>query len=237
MKAAVRLPPSTLIQPRKNRVGSGEFAEDLLLLQQFRDRIDSVFIPKVECSGDIAAFYAATACPYRLCPIVETRRGVRHVLEIVSSAFAAHMDFVFFGNYDYHLDADIYPIREQDSRQYWDTITPLIAAVESRRLRFGNSPYACITDRATLDFSVSRLTRICRSDFALMSLHRTQTQHFSRLLQEQPSGPAGSIRVQRHDTVVTAFAQYRQKGRSFSFDNNRIITPQEYQLALRTQHG
>jgi citrate lyase beta subunit len=233
----VNLCPNERFSFRINSVRNSEFQYDKLLLEKYINKIETVFIPKVESSSDIAAFYTAVPHRYRLNIIIETQNGVDNLNEILCSRFREHIDYVFFGNYDYHLDNDTYPIAEQYSLTYWKIIEPIIAKVESHHLKFGNSPYANIADKATLDFSLIQLTKLCKANFALVSLHKEQTQHLEKLIN---TGQTSSGRAKEHrenNLTLSGFNTHKQKGRSFSFADNKIITPQEYLLALRKQNG
>lgn len=229
--------PDRKFSLRINSVRGNEFHLDKILLDKFAHSIETVFIPKVESSSDIASFYSATTHKYRLNLIVETKRGIENLEEILSSSFRGYIDFIFFGNYDYHLDINTYPITEQHSLNYWKIIEPIISKVENHQFKFGNSPYANIADKTTLDFSLMQLTKLCKADFALMSLHRKQTTHFNKLINDWQLSFVKTKRYEKNGFSLATFSQHKQKGRSFSFADNRIITPQEYLLVLRKQNG
>jgi citrate lyase beta subunit len=233
----INLLPDKKFSLRINPIRGSEFQHDIYWLDKFSDKIETVFIPKVESSNDISAFYAVIPHGYKLNLIVETQKGIENLEEILSSPFKENIDYVFFGNYDYHLDNNIYPIIEQHSLRYWKIVEPLISKVESHQIKFGNSPYANIADKPTLDFSLLQLTKLCKANFALVSLHKEQTRHFKKLIYDWQISLAKANAFQKNGFTLSSFTQHRQKGRSFSFADNRIITPQEYLLALRKQNG
>lgn len=222
---------------RINAVRSNEFQRDKYLLDKFSDKIESVFIPKVESSRDLNTFYEMVAREYRLNLIVETHKGIDNLDEILSSTFRNNIDYIFFGNYDYHLDKNIYPITEQCSADYWAIIEPIIAKVERFQLKFGNSPYANLGDKATLDFSIVQLNNLCHNNFALMSLHKEQTRYFQNLINNQRLELSKMNNNQTVEDSLSSFIRHRQKGRSFSLVNKRIITPQEYLLMIKHNNG
>ncbi|HET8572341.1 MAG TPA: aldolase/citrate lyase family protein [Edaphocola sp.] len=237
LEEIIGLTPGTKFSLRINAVWHDEFQQDKYLLEKFPDRIESIFIPKVESAKDLEAFYAAVARRYRLNLIIETQKGIENLDETLRSTFRSNIDHVFFGNYDYHLDNNIYPIVEQYSPDYWKIVEPIINKVESYRLKFGNSPYADLGDQATLDFSVKKLHKLCHNDFAVMSLHKAQTRHFQNMIWNRRLSPAEMKNNPPGDYSLSIFTRYKQKGRSFSLVDKKIITPQEYLLMLKGRNG
>jgi len=227
---------------RINSPANPEFLNDIEVLRHLKNRLNSVFIPKVASAEDIeqmvSAFGPGPGGLPKLSPVIETKAGIRNIKRILSGRMKKHIGYVFFGNYDYHLDADIFPIVEQNSEAYWTFIKPLIGMIENENLDFGNSPYAGIGDFYSLQTIVSRLSGICNRRFALMSLHYRQTEVYDKLREGKPVSPP-NINKDRPPSdprsVLDAFRRNRQKKRSFSIneDSLSIITPQEYLLAKR----
>jgi len=229
--------PNQTFSLRINSIRSNEFLHDKELLHKFADNIENIFIPKVESSEDLTIFCNEFGKKHKLNLIVETQRGLDNIDEILSSKFADRIDFVFWGNYDFHLDKNIYPITEQHSLNYWKIVEPIISKVESHKINFGNSPYANIADTDCLDFSIMQLTKLCKQSFALMSLHKTQTIYFQKLIAELSLNKLRSKKINHNDFTLETFTTNKQKGRSFALDNKRIFTPQEYLLLLKKQNG
>ncbi len=229
--------PDQKFSLRINSIRSNEFLHDKELLHKFADNIESVFIPKVESSNDLTIFQNEFGDKYKLNLIVETQQGIDNIDEILSSKFKSNIDFVFFGNYDFHLDNNIYPITEQHTLNYWKIVEPIISKVESHKINFGNSPYANIADTNCLDFSIMQLTKLCKQSFALMSLHKSQTIYFQKLIAEWSLNKLRSKKNNHNGFSLDTFTSKKQKGRSFALDNKRIITPQEYLLLLKKQNG
>ena len=197
---------------RINSPGSPEFAADIEVLRDLSERLNSVFIPKVESEEDME--------------------------KIISGRMKKHIEYIFFGNYDYHLDADIFPLIEQDSGAYWTFIKPLIGQIENENLHFGNSPYADIDDSQSLQTIIYRLSGICKRSFALISLHQKQTEMYNELKSGNLPGKVNVKKVRPAPDprkILDAFRENRQKNRSFSLNRGSlsIITPQEYLLANR----
>lgn len=229
--------PDQKFSLRINSIRSKEFEQDKKLLHRFVNNIESVFIPKVESSNDLTVFINEFGDKHKLNLIIETQRGVDNIDEILSSTFNDCIDFVFFGNYDFHLDNNIYPITEQHTLNYWKIVEPIISKVESHKINFGNSPYANIADTNCLNFSVMQLTKLCKQSFALMSLHKSQTIYLQKLISEWGLDKLRSKKINHNGFTLDTFTNKKQKGRSFALDNNRIITPQEYLLLFRKQNG
>ncbi|MBL4755547.1 MAG: hypothetical protein JKY52_18375, partial [Flavobacteriales bacterium] len=229
--------PHKKISLRINAIRSNEFQKDLALLHQYADHIESIIIPKTETSEDLAIFCKAFGPTHKINLVVETQRGIDNIDEILNSNYSDLIEFVFFGNYDFHLDNNTYPITEQGSLNYWSIVEPIIASVESHKKSFGNSPYANIADTDCLDFALMQLKKRCKRKFGMMSLHKTQTTYIQKNIANNGTVKTHSNRI-NHDTfTLESFVNNTQKGRSFAFDNKRIITPQEYLLLLRKQHG
>ncbi len=234
----IRNLPNQKISLRVNSIRSNEFQKDKELLWQYGDNIESVFLPKVESSEDLEIFSKEFSDGYKLNLIVETQRGVDNIDEILSSKLKDKIGYVFFGNYDYHLDTNTFPITEQYTLEYWKIVEPIISKVENNKMNFGNSPYANIADTNCLDFALMQLTKLCKRNFALMSLHKIQTNHFQKLLNEWNLNNSISEKNNQNDFTLQSFTNNKQKGRSFAYDSKkRIITPQEYLLLLKKQNG
>jgi len=242
LRIIIELCPDLKPDLRINSPGSPEFAADIELLRDLSEQLNSVFIPKVESEEDmeqvISVFGGGQNVYHKICPIIESKTGILNIKKIISGKMKKHIEYVFFGNYDYHLDADIFPLIEQNSAAYWTFIKPLIGQIENENLHFGNSPYADIDDSQSLQTIICRLSGICKRSFALMSLHQRQTEAYNEL---KSGNLPGMVRVRKvrpapdPQKILDAFRENRQKNRSFSLTRGSlsIITPQEYLLAKR----
>ncbi|MBI3502056.1 MAG: hypothetical protein HY063_09695 [Bacteroidetes bacterium] len=223
---------------RINNLLGKEFERDKKILLLVKDKIESVFIPKVENKEEINFFCDEFDRSLNLNLIVETRKGIECIDKILNTQEGSKIEFIFFGNYDYHLDTDTYPIAEQNSSAYWEIVKPLISIIEKNKISFGNSPYANIPDVNCLHHSFSILSAFCCRNFGLMSLHKIQTNYFQMLM----SKPDDKNKFRGEEGIyakhVSEFIKNKLKGRSFAIDkNNRIITPQEYLLLKKRQNG
>ena len=230
--------PNILFDLRINPINGCEFLLDKELLHQYKKHFQSIFIPKVENASDIEYFTNIFSDCFKINPIIETEKGLKNLNKILSSKILKNIEYIFFGNYDYHLDENIYPIQEQNTESYWKLINPIIKKIESKNLMFGNSPYANLNDKDCLDYSLQELNKECNNNFAVMSLHKKQTYYYlTRIEETKPktqSFPQKNIRL----NTESLFIKNKLKGRSFAIDsNNRIITPQEYLLLLKQKNA
>ena len=223
---------------RINSLSGKELEKDKKLLYSIRTNIESVFIPKVESKDELIAFYDEFKNDFKINLIIETQKGIDNIEGIINTAFADKIEFIFFGNYDFHLDTNTYPIIEQNNSRYWEIVLPIISKAEKNNICFGNSPYTNIADLNCLNFSLAKLLELCKKDFGLMSLHKTQTIHYRMLISKLAGGKPYSEEQHLFSHTIDEFKKNRLKGRSFAFaSNKKIITPQEYLLLKRKQNG
>jgi hypothetical protein len=217
---------------RVNSPCSDEYEKDMELINHFIKNVKSIFIPKTDNPETIYKVLNDALGDVLVNPIIETLDGFKNRESICAPRISGRIEFFFFGNYDFHLDANIFPIREQHSDAYWKVAGSLIETVE-KNFHFGNSPYSYIPDLATLQYSLNRLKGLCRKPFAVMSLHKKQTLEYKRLQAGSFDNPAPLL-ANTHSRVRETYISGRLKGRSFSIDREtrRIITPQEYLLAI-----
>lgn len=218
---------------RINAISSDEFQKDIPLLEKYGDRIEILCLPKVENELAITTVQSCTSRKFRINLIIETQIGIRQLPQIVNKDNHHDIEYVMFGNYDYHLDLGIFPIVEQCSDEYWQMIAPLIKVTEDLNLKFCNSPYVNLADQATLHYSYQQLNCMCSDDFALLSLHKQQTCYLFNLINNIPTPTLENARKENAEFELDYFRKHRQKGRSFSLLGNRILTPQEYLLINR----
>lgn len=223
---------------RINSIVGKEFEKDKAILHKVGDHIESVFIPKVESATELILFCNEFKNQFKINLIIETQKGIDNLDKILISPFADNIEFVFFGNYDYHLDTNTYPIAEQNNQSYWNIVTPIISKTEKNNLNFGNSPYVNIADTHGLHYSFDKLLTFCKRDFALMSLHKTQTIFYQSLINKLDSNKLINRRTDHLTHTMDEFRKNKLKGRSFAFDSlKHIITPQEYLLMKQKQNG
>ena len=222
---------------RINSVNSDDYLKDKVLLHTFADRFEYVFVPKTTGAADILKLYNEFGNLFRICPIVESKSGMENLPSLIELKTWIEIEFIFFGNYDYHLDQDKYPITEQCDPGYWELILPMIRMLESAGINFGNSPYANIGDLETIKHIYHQLKHICSRRFACVTLHRTQTEQLNNLLSGKSNSTFRENLSNQQVSVTEMFKAGKLKGRSFAFNRNmQIITPQEYILSGKHAH-
>lgn len=228
--------PETSFYIRINKPGTEESYRDYELLNQIENQVHGVFIPKVEDYNSIAQFLKYCSSNFKICIIIESPTGLNNLDSILNQLPKGILEYVFFGNYDYHLSSGVYPIPEQSSNTYWEIAKKIISISEKHKYAFGNSPYTALNDEATLNFLYNQLMQNCSLPFALMSLHFSQTKYFFNLSDKQHSHELPFLGCAEEPLTTNLYLNNLQKGRSFAFFANRIITPQEYLLLNRRQN-
>ena len=99
--------PNQQFDIRINKANTTARADDELLLRGISN-ISSIFIPKVESAAELEEFSERFDHRYKLNIIIETLNGINKLEEILNSKVAHKIEYVFFGNYDYHLICQIF---------------------------------------------------------------------------------------------------------------------------------
>lgn len=228
--------PETSFYIRINKPGTEESYRDYELLNQIENQVLGVFIPKVEDYNSLLHFFNYCNSNFKLCLIIESSAGLNNLDFILNQLPKGILEYVFFGNYDYHLSSGVYPIPEQSSNTYWEIAKQIISISEKHNYAFGNSPYTALNDEATFNFLYKQLKQNCSLPFALMSLHFSQTKYFYNLSETQHNPELPYISCAEEILTTNLYLKNLQKGRSFAFLGNRIITPQEYLLLNHRQN-
>ena len=100
--ACTDLPGDVPLYIRINGYGTEWFAEDLALVAALP--VTGVILPKAEDARHIDCVAAALSGEQAIVPIVETARGLWHVLEL---AMAARVERLIFGALDFQVDTGI----------------------------------------------------------------------------------------------------------------------------------
>ena len=229
--------PGQTFEIRINSLASAEYEKDIQLLREYEEHFTAVFLPKVENRSALNEFCRVFDGKLRINPIIESKTGIESLDDILLSEYAQQINYIFFGNYDYHLDTGRYPIIEQCDDRYWDTVKPIIRAVEQNNISFGNSPYADLADEHGLLYAIYQLRQACQRPFAMMSLHKTQTNYLLSHAEEFPSMSPFSNASMRMADSIESFTNQKLKGRSFALQNQRIITPHEFLLLQKAAYG
>jgi hypothetical protein len=181
-----------------------------------------------------------------LVPIVETRKGIDRIDQIVASAVEIGSPAIVYGHYDYWLAVGSWPFPGPHEYSYWEPVERIAEPALAAGLRYVHPPEAELRDEALLAGMVARLQNICGDRFDVLSAGMSQTSLLLRLveglsssdsrlepLSEQPAlEPAERKRLAK-ETCDLFEANNRQE-HSFSADarSGRFISPHEYLAAL-----
>lgn len=224
---------------RINNPTTSFFEYDLKLLEKLESvNWESIFAPKTESLQNLqyldAEFKNRGINHKGISPIVETIKGVNWLVnDFTYTNIPLHG--IFFGNYDYNLSCNNWPLVEQNSEGYWSLAEGLISKVESLGYRYGNSPYANLRDISTLNQILVRLNTMCSLDFYQVTLNNVQSKNCREFCAKpkaallHPSTGANSVQE-----IQMGFLKYKLSNRSFAFDHfaGRLITPHEYLLSI-----
>ena len=103
-------------------------------------------------------------------PIVETRRGLANVDEILDVAQRIDIEWLAYGHFDFALDSGWWPFPEPHEVRYWEHVEPLIRRWESAGLGWVHPPYFQTRDRAGMAGIIGRLQRTCTREFGIITV-------------------------------------------------------------------
>lgn len=239
---------------RINRISGPDAAPDFEALgrpSRFVE-FECVLPTKVEAGVDIhenVAGLRGSGVAYRsIVPIVETRRGLANLDDIIEAARGAGIEWLAYGHFDLALDSGWWPFPDPREPVYWEGVEPLIRRWESAGLRYIQPPYFRTHDRAGMAGIVRRLERTCAREFGILTLGPRQTEMAYRL-----SGTAGSADEANEQApsltpgthvgetpadlachVTETFLATRRQSASFALDarSGEFISPHVYLAAL-----
>jgi citrate lyase beta subunit len=152
---------------------------------------ECVIPTKVESAAaireNIAGLRAAGVAYRGLVPIVETRRGLANLDEILEAARGAGVEWLVYGLYDLSLDSGWWPFPRPSEPLYWEMVEPLIPRWEAAGLGFVQPPYFQTHDGAGMAAILERLARACTREFGLLTVGLRQTEVVLRLSGKTPS--------------------------------------------------
>jgi citrate lyase beta subunit len=212
--------------------------------------LSAVMLPKVESADQLACSHAklnAEAIEFAgLVPMVETRKGLDRIDEIVAAAVEIGSPAIVYGHHDYWLAAGSWPFPSPRECSYWEPVERIAERALSAGLRYVHPPDADLRDEALLSGMVARLRNICGDRFDVFSAGMSQTSLLLRLVEgvsssdsglepisEQPAlAPAEGKRLAKETCAL--FEANNRPEHSFSADarSGRFISPHEYLAAL-----
>ena len=237
---------------RINAAGAEDFGRDLSVVRAAAETfgLAAVMLPKVESADQLACSHAKlneeAIESGGLVPMVETRKGLDRIDEIVAAAVEIGSPAIVYGHHDYWLAAGSWPFPSPRECSYWEPVERVAETAMTAGLRYVHPPETELRDEALLAGMVARLRKICGDRFDVFSAGMSQTSLLLRLIEgvsssdsglepisEQP--PLASVERKRlaKETCDLFEANNRQE-HSFSADarSGRFISPHEYLAAL-----
>jgi citrate lyase beta subunit len=237
---------------RVNVAGSEDFQRDLSVVRAVSDTfgLAAVMLPKVESAEQVRRAYADLSSEGvdfgGLVPMIETRKGMDRIDEIVAAAVELGAPAVVYGHHDYWLDAGAWPFPGPRDKSYWEPVERVAQPALAAGLRYIHPPEAELRDEALLAGMVGRLRKVCGDQFDIMSAGMSQTSLLLRLIkeaslsklrgksssEERALDPAERTRLA--EETCDLFEGNNRQEHSFSADarSGRFISPHEYLAAL-----
>jgi citrate lyase beta subunit len=239
---------------RINAAGSEDFGLDLPVVRAVAETfgLSVVILPKVESADQLRCSHAklsAEAVEFGgLFPVVETRKGIDRIDEIVATAVEIGSPAIIYGHLDYWLAAGSWPFPNPRERAYWEPVERIAErALSAGLLRYVHPPETELRDEALLAGMVARLRKICGDRFDVFSAGMSQTSLLQRLVEAVSSSDSGLESLSEHPPLAPAeikrlaketcdlFEANNRQEHSFSADarSGRFIAPHQYLAALR----
>jgi len=206
--------------------------------------LECIVLPKLETELDLVDCLAAIRTHKVACrsivPIVETRRAMANLGELLVAFRRAGIEWVVYGHYDLGLDSGWWPFPEHNEPAFWDHVEPLIARIEAAGLRYVHPPYFHIHDDAGLARILARLRHVCRREFGILTIGLQQASMASRLREggglpgAEPEGTPADDPVALARRIADAYLTTQRPGVGFALDprTGEFISPHLY-LAAR----
>ena len=237
---------------RVNVAGSEDFARDLPVVRAASETfgLAAVMLPKVELADQMGRAHSDLSAEGvefgYLVPMIETRKGMHRIDEIIAAAVELGSPAVVYGHHDYWLDAGAWPFPGPREMSYWEPVERIAQSALAAGLRYVHPPEAELRDEALLAGMVSRLRSICGDRFDILSAGMSQTSLLLRLVEEASSSEPkseslaeqsvfDSVEQQRlAEETCALFEGNNRQEHSFSADarSGRFISPHEYLAAV-----
>ena len=237
---------------RVNVAGSENFQRDLSVVRAVAETfgLAAVMLPKVESTDQVRRAHADLSAEGvefgSLVPMVETRKGMDRIDEIVAAAVEVGSSAVVYGHHDYWLDSGAWPFPGPRDPSYWEPVQRVAQPALAAGLRYIHPPEADLRDEALLAGMVGRLGSMCGDRFDILSAGMSQTSLLLRLLEEASSSEPRSASLAEEPVLDPAqkkrlaeetcdlFDGNNRQEHSFSADarSGRFISPHEYLAAV-----
>jgi hypothetical protein len=215
----------------------------------FSRRPRHVVVPKVASGAELgAACDALTSIGSDVrgvVPIVESRAGLAHLDDIVSTAARRGLAHIVYGHYDYCLDTGVWPFPDHDQAVFWQIATDFIRRIERGGLSYVHPPFPHVLDDALFRRIRDHLATVCGRPFGMI----TVTSHQSAICLDVARGdslmeasglnrPSAASPCERLTWARSAIATYeanRRDGSTFALEarTGRFISVHEYLAAQR----
>ena len=237
---------------RVNVAGSEDFARDLSVVRAASEvfGLAAVMLPKVESADQVRCAHADLSAEGvdfgGLVPMVETRKGMDQIDEIIAVAVELGSPAVVYGHHDYWLDAGAWPFPTPREKSYWEPVERVTTPALAAGLRYVHPPEAELRDEALLAEMVGRLHGLCGESFDLFSAGMSQTPILWRLMANASSDknlsalsePCASEPAEKERLAEQTCALFEENNRpehAFSADarSGRFFSPHEYLAAKK----
>ncbi len=227
---------------RINSLHSGEFDNDLALLNSLKHRVTwgFVVIPKMERYGDLTiyekSFKGLGLSFNEIIPVIETVAGLKACKRIFSNQLSLPLNRCFWGHHDYNLDAGYWPFPEQESETYWENTTRLINSLTINGVSFINGPIVVSQSTSFIRQVFHRTRKLCGKPFDQAVISFSQISLFNAACQpDEDTAPLNTVNEHTAYEIVKAFEQYNRSGLSFGYDAGQrlFISPQKYLCAKK----
>lgn len=241
---------------RVNVAGSEDFVRDLPVVRAASETfgLATVMLPKVESADQVRRAHADLSAEGIECgglvPMIETRKGMDRIDEIIAMAVELGSPAVVYGHHDYWLDAGAWPFPGPRDASYWEPVERVAGSALAAGLRYAHPPGAELRDNGLLGAMLARLSRICGESFDVFSAGMSQTSILLRLVEGASSResvidlvfdePTSADKTRLAEEICALYEANNRQEHSFSAGSRegRFISPHEYLAAMNylTKH-
>ena len=228
---------------RINKIETEEFASDIKAIKssiQYGLRIKGIFVPKVENFSELNKTNNILNKNYRikLVPIIETKKGLENLENIVKKDKKKIISHVHYGHFDYCLDQNLWPFPEPYHKEYWDIIIPMLKILKKYKYNFVQTPFPLIKNYSIYWSSVKYIKEVLKISKFNMSLVRHDKKFFTRpnkikKLKIKPMSKNNSFKIIFAKKIYKEYLDNKSSKKSFSLSKKRFIAPHQFIMAKR----